>query len=76
MEDNLYVSSLVDTPKHLLVQWLTQNKSKQQYPLNNGPTVSNRTKLFTSGDGVALFSTAHPLVSGGTNSNRPVQALT
>ena len=26
---------------------------------------------YTSGDGVALFSTAHPLVNGGTNSNRP-----
>jgi hypothetical protein len=25
----------------------------------------------TYGDGVSLFSTAHPLVSGGTNSNRP-----
>ena len=26
------------------------------------------------GDGVSLFSTAHPLVSGGTNSNRPATA--
>jgi hypothetical protein len=25
----------------------------------------------TYGDGVSFFSTAHPLVSGGTNSNRP-----
>jgi hypothetical protein len=25
----------------------------------------------TYGDGVSLFSTAHPLISGGTNSNRP-----
>ena len=34
--------------------------------LNNGfnPTV-------VGGDGVSLFSTAHPLVSGGTNANTP-----
>jgi hypothetical protein len=38
---------------------------KAAYPLN---MVLN---YFSSGDGVALFSTAHPLVSGGTNSNRP-----
>jgi hypothetical protein len=34
--------------------------------LNNGFNAA-----FPGGDGVALFSTAHPLVSGGTNSNRP-----
>ncbi len=34
--------------------------------LNNGFSSS-----YLGGDGVALFSTAHPLVSGGTNSNRP-----
>ena len=39
---------------------------KGAFPLNNGFSTA-----FTSGDGVALFSTAHPLVSGGTNSNRP-----
>ena len=39
---------------------------KAAYPLNNGFSTT-----FSSGDGVALFSTAHPLVSGGTNSNRP-----
>jgi hypothetical protein len=33
--------------------------------LNNGFTT------FQSGDGVTLFSTAHPLVAGGTNANRP-----
>jgi hypothetical protein len=34
--------------------------------LNNGFSSS-----YPGGDGVALFSTAHPLVSGGTNSNTP-----
>jgi hypothetical protein len=36
--------------------------------LNNGFTNS---AVYYGGDGVPLFSTAHPLVSGGTNSNRP-----
>jgi len=36
--------------------------------LNNGFTNSSQ---YYGGDGVPLFSTAHPLVSGGTNSNRP-----
>jgi hypothetical protein len=34
--------------------------------LNNGFNSS-----YTGGDGVALFSSAHPLVSGGTNANTP-----
>jgi phage major head subunit gpT-like protein len=34
--------------------------------LNNG-----FSSTYTGGDGVELFSTAHPLVSGGTNSNEP-----
>jgi hypothetical protein len=34
--------------------------------LNNG-----FNSAFAGGDGQPLFSTAHPLVSGGTNSNRP-----
>ena len=58
--------SLVDILKRWLVQWLTQNKLKVHIRLNNGFSTT-----FSSGDGVALFSTAHPLVSGGTNSNRP-----
>ncbi len=33
---------------------------------NNGFSAS-----FVGGDGVALFSTAHPLIGGGTNANRP-----
>jgi phage major head subunit gpT-like protein len=34
--------------------------------LNNGFSAA-----YPGGDGVALFSTSHPLVDGGTNSNRP-----
>jgi phage major head subunit gpT-like protein len=41
-------------------------QTKAAAVLNNG---FNAT--YTGGDGVALFSTAHPLVSGGTNSNTP-----
>ena len=37
--------------------------------LNNGFDAA-----FTGGDGVALFSTAHPLTSGGSNSNTPATA--
>jgi hypothetical protein len=37
--------------------------------LNNG-----FNSAVTYGDGVSLFSTAHPLISGGTNSNRPTVA--
>jgi len=37
---------------------------KAVVPLSNGFTTA-----YSSGDGVALFSASHPLVSGGTNSN-------
>ena len=37
--------------------------------LNNG-----FNSAYTGGDGVSLFSTAHPLVSGSTNSNTPSTA--
>jgi hypothetical protein len=36
--------------------------------LNNGFTNSSQ---YYGGDGVPLFSTQHPLISGGVNSNRP-----
>jgi hypothetical protein len=38
---------------------------KSAFPLNNGFSGGS----ITSGDGVTLFNTAHPLVSGATNSN-------
>jgi hypothetical protein len=40
---------------------------KAAYPLNNGFSGG----AFTSGDGVTLFNTQHPLVGGGYNSNTP-----
>jgi phage major head subunit gpT-like protein len=40
-------------------------QTKAASVLNNGFTAG----VYAGGDGVALFSTAHPLVSGGTNSN-------
>jgi hypothetical protein len=54
-----------------LVLWLTPSKLKSAAVLNNGFTNSSQ---YYGGDGVPLFSTAHPLVSGGTNSNRPATA--
>jgi hypothetical protein len=41
-------------------------QTKAAAVLNNGFTPG-----FTGGDGVPLFSTQHPLVAGGVNSNRP-----
>jgi hypothetical protein len=43
---------------------------KAAYPLNNGFSGG----AFTSGDGVTLFNTQHPLVGGGYNSNTPSTA--
>ncbi len=66
IEDNLYVSVSARYTKALARAMSYTKQVKAAYPLNNGFSTT-----FSSGDGVALFSTAHPLVSGGTNSNRP-----
>ena len=66
MEDNLYVSVSARYTKALARAMSYTKQVKAAYPLNNGFSTT-----FSSGDGVALFSTANPLVSGGTNSNRP-----
>ena len=66
MEDNLYVSLSARYTKALARAMAYTKQVKAAYPLNNGFSTT-----FSSGDGVALFSTAHPLVSCGTNSNRP-----
>jgi len=66
MEDNLYVSLSGRYTKALARAMSYTKQVKGAYPLNNGFSTT-----FSSGDGVALFSTSHPLVSGGTNSNRP-----
>ena len=65
MEDNLYDSLSARYTKALARSMAYTKQIKAAAPLNNGFT------SYNSGDGVTLFSTAHPLVSGGTNSNRP-----
>jgi len=68
MEDNLYDSLSARYTKALARSMAYTKQVKAAYPLNNGFT------SYQSGDGVTLFSTAHPLVSGGYNSNRPATA--
>ncbi len=65
MEDNLYDSLSSRYTKALARSMAYAKQVKAAYPLNNGFSGG----AFTSGDGVTLFNTAHPLVSGGTNSN-------
>ena len=65
MEDNLYDSLSSRYTKALARSMAYTKQVKAAYPLNNGFSGG----AFTSGDGVTLFNTAHPLVSGGTNSN-------
>lgn len=65
MEDNLYDSLSARYTKALARAMAYTKQVKAAALLNNGFTT------FTSGDGVTLFNTAHPTVSGTTNSNRP-----
>jgi len=64
IEDNLYDSLSARYTKALARAMAYTKQVKAASVLNNGFNAS-----YTGGDGVALFSTAHPLVSGGTNSN-------
>ena len=66
MEDNLYDSLSARYTKGLARAMAYTKQVKAAAILNNG-----FSSAVTYGDGQALFSTAHPLVSGGTNSNRP-----
>lgn len=66
MEDNLYASLGARYTKALARAMAHTKQVKAASILNNGFSAS-----FPGGDGVALFSTAHPLVGGGNNSNRP-----
>jgi len=65
MEDNLYDSLSARYTKALARAMAYTKQVKAAALLNTGFT------SFTSGDGVTLFNTAHPTVSGVTNSNRP-----
>jgi len=66
IEDNLYDSLSGRYTKALARSMAYTKQVKAANILNNGFTAG-----YTGGDGVTLFSTAHPLVSGGVNSNRP-----
>ena len=70
MEDNLYDSLSARYTKGLARAMAYTKQVKGAAILNNG-----FSSAVTYGDGVSLFSTAHPLVSGGTNSNRPSTAV-
>ena len=65
VEDNLYDSLSKRYTKALARAMAYTKQVKAASVLNNGFS-SN----YVGGDGQALFSASHPLVSGGTNSNR------
>jgi hypothetical protein len=69
VEDNLYDSLSSRYTKALARGMAYTKQVKAAYVLNNGFAGGP-----TYGDGVVLFSTAHPLVSGGVNSNTPSTA--
>ena len=69
MEDNLYDSLSTRYTKALARAMAYTKQVKAAAVLNQG-----FNSAVTYGDGQSLFSTAHPLVSGGTNSNRPTTA--
>ena len=69
IEDNLYDSLSARYTKGLARAMSYTKQVKGAAVMNNGFSAA-----YAGGDGVALFSTAHPLVNGGTNSNRPSTA--
>ena len=64
IEDNLYDSLSKRYTKALARAMAYTKQVKAAAIINNGFNAQ-----YTGGDGQTLFSTAHPLVSGGTNSN-------
>lgn len=66
IEDNLYDSLSARYTKALARAMAYTKQVKAASILNNGFTAG-----YNGGDGVPLFSNAHPLVSGGVNSNVP-----
>jgi hypothetical protein len=65
VEDNLYDSLSKRYTKALARAMAYTKQVKAASVLNNGFSSS-----YTGGDGQPLFSASHPLISGGTNSNR------
>tara|TARA_R110000868_G_scaffold83941_3_gene236930 strand:+ start:328 stop:1236 length:909 start_codon:yes stop_codon:yes gene_type:complete len=68
-EDNLYDSLSARYVKELARSMANTKQIKAAAVLNNGFT------SFTTGDGSYLYVTTHPLVNGGTISNRPTVAV-
>jgi hypothetical protein len=66
IEDNLYDSLSARYTKGLARAMSYTKQVKAASVLNNGFSAA-----YVGGDGVALFSTAHPLVNGERNSNTP-----
>jgi hypothetical protein len=66
IEDNLYDSLSARYTKGLARAMAYTKQVKGAAVLNNG-----FSSAYVGGDGVSLFNSAHPLVSGGTNSNVP-----
>jgi hypothetical protein len=66
IEDNLYDSLSARYTKALARAMAYTKQVKAAAVLNNG-----FSPAYTGGDGVSLFSNAHPLVGGGSNSNVP-----
>lgn len=66
MDDNLYDTLSSRYTKALARSMSHTKQIKCASVVNNG-----FDPAFAGGDGQSLFSTAHPLVGGGTNSNRP-----
>ena len=66
IEDNLYDSLSARYTKALARAMAYTKQVKAASVINNG-----FNNGYVGGDGVALFSTAHPLVNGGTNANTP-----
>ncbi len=69
VEDNLYDSLSARYTKALARGFQNTKEVKGAALFNEGFTGQ------TGGDGQSLFSTAHPLVNGGTNGNRPSTAV-
>lgn len=70
VEDNLYDSLSARYTKALARAMAYTKQVKAASILNNAFSSS-----YLGGDGVSLCSTAHPLVAGGTNSNRPATGV-
>jgi len=70
VEDNLYDSLSARYTKGLARAMAYTKQVKAAAVINNGFSAG-----YNGGDGVPLFSTAHPLVSGGSNSNRPTTGV-